>query len=100
MFNDYLLVFYIIILDFIAALCYYENMIRITLSRLLGEKRITQKELSDLTGISENSIRKLYHDKATMIQTNTLDVLCRALNCRPEDLFEYIPDEPEEKKDA
>ncbi|MFT9848487.1 helix-turn-helix domain-containing protein [Aneurinibacillus sp. REN35] len=67
-------------------------MIRIKLSQLLGANKMTQKNLSELTKIRPNTIGALYHEEAKEISFANLNALCRALNCRVEDILEYIPD--------
>lgn len=56
-------------------------MIRITLSRKLGELRITQSELSRATGIRPNTINDLYHDMTERVSLEHLDKICEALDC-------------------
>lgn len=67
-------------------------MIRIKLSQLLGANKMTQKNLSELTKIRPNTISALYHEEAKEISFANLNALCRALDCRVEDILEYIPD--------
>lgn len=66
-------------------------MVRIKLSKLLGEKRITQKQLSDLTGIRPNTINDWYHEIIISIKMEHLDKICEALNCRIDELIEVTP---------
>lgn len=68
-------------------------MIHIRLSRLLGERRMTQKDLSRKTGIRENTINDMYHDMSIMLRVEYLDRICRALGCDISDLLEYVPNE-------
>ena len=58
-------------------------------------------------GISQYKLQKEYHVSASMLDkfrknagvtTYTLDNLCKILNCRIEDIAEYVPDEEYEKK--
>jgi putative transcriptional regulator len=65
-------------------------MIRIHLSRLLGERRIKVAELSRQTGISKHALEKLYNEKAEMIRFDTLEKICQALSCQTSDLIEYV----------
>jgi putative transcriptional regulator len=65
-------------------------MIRIHLSRLLGEQRITVAELSRQTGVSKHALGKLYNEKAEMIRFDTLERICKALSCQISDLAEYV----------
>jgi len=67
-------------------------MIRVTLSRVMGEQRIRIQELSERTGLSRSTISMLYNEKAGRIDFKTLDKLCAALGCQPADLLEYVPD--------
>lgn len=66
-------------------------MIRIYLSRLMGERRITQAELSRLTGIRAATIHEMYHEIIERINMDHIDLICEALHCRIDDLLEYIP---------
>ena len=66
-------------------------MIKIHLSRLLGERRMSQRELSRLTGIRYPTINELYHEMVVKISTDNLDKICEALGCELHDLLEYIP---------
>ncbi len=71
-------------------------MIRIHLGRLLGERKMKMAELSRLTGMSHNALSDLYYERTKGIQFETLSKICKALQCQPADLLEYVPD-PEKK---
>ena len=66
-------------------------MIRIHLSRLLGERRWTQADLSRATGIRPNTINELYHEFAERVNLEHLSLICEALECDLTDLIEYVP---------
>ena len=66
-------------------------MIRLLLSRKMGELRITQAELSDATGIRPNTINDLYHDVADRVSLENLDKICEALGCDLSEIVEYVP---------
>jgi len=66
-------------------------MIKITLSRKLGELRVTQKELSESTGIRANTINDLYHNVAERVSIEQMDKICEALDCDPSEIIEYAP---------
>ena len=42
-------------------------------------------------GISSSTIRRL--KAGDSVSTNTLDALCKILNCTMQDVVEYLPDE-------
>jgi len=67
-------------------------MIKNRLSAILGEQRIKVSELSKLTGISQNALNKIYHDKTKGIDFETLNKLCNALQSNTQEIFEFIPD--------
>ena len=68
-------------------------MVKIHLSRLLGEKRWTQKDLSEATGIRPSTINEWYHELVSRLNVDHIDKICEALDCRITDLLEYIPNE-------
>jgi len=59
----------------------------------MGQRRINIQALHKETGLNRNTISNLYHDKAKRIDFDTIDKICKALNCTACDLIEYIPDE-------
>ena len=66
-------------------------MIKIHLSKILGEKRWTQKQLADVTGIRPSTINEWYHEIVQRINVEHLDRICEALGCEVSDLVEYVP---------
>lgn len=66
-------------------------MIKINLSRLLGEKRWTQADLARKTGIRPNTISEIYNELIERINIDHLDLICEALQCNVCDLLEHIP---------
>lgn len=67
-------------------------MIKIHLSRLLGERRMTQAELSRKTNIRAATINELYHELIDRINIEHLNRICKVLDIKIQDLLEYIPD--------
>lgn len=66
-------------------------MIRILLSSLLGERKMSQAELAKLTGIRPNTISELYHEFAERINLEHLDLICEALDCDLDELIIRVP---------
>lgn len=62
-------------------------MIKIMLSRKLGELRWTQADLARKTGIRPATINELYHEIAERVNLEHLDLICEVLNC---DLSEIL----------
>jgi putative transcriptional regulator len=67
-------------------------MINIRLDYVLLDKRMKLTELADATGIALNNLSVLKTNKARAIRFSTLNSICKALNCSPGDLLEYVPD--------
>lgn len=70
-------------------------MINIRLDYVLLDKRMKLKDLAEATGLAVNNLSILKTNKARAIRFSTLNSLCKALDCAPGNLLEYIPDESE-----
>ncbi len=67
-------------------------MINIRLDYVLLDRRMKLKDLAEATGIAVNNLSILKTNKARAIRFSTLEALCKALDCTPGDLMEFIPD--------
>lgn len=70
-------------------------MIRLNLDVMMAKRRISLGELSARIGITQANLSILKNNRARAIRFSTLDALCRALDCQPADLLEFLPDEEE-----
>lgn len=66
-------------------------MIKILVSRKLGELRWTQADLARKTGIRPNTINDLYHEMAARVSLEQIDLICEALNCDLSELLVLVP---------
>lgn len=66
-------------------------MIKILLSRKLGELRWTQADLARKTGIRPTTINELYHEMAERVNLEHLDLICEALDCELDEIIIRIP---------
>lgn len=66
-------------------------MIRIYLSRLLGERRWTQADLARKTGIRAATINEYYNEFVERVKLEHLDKICEALGCELGDLIQRVP---------
>ena len=64
--------------------------IRVTLDRLLVERRMSLSELAERVGITLANLSILKTNKAKAVRFSTLDALCRVLECQPGDLLEHV----------
>jgi putative transcriptional regulator len=65
--------------------------IRVTLDRILLERRMSLTELSERVGVTLANLSILKTGKAKAIRFSTLNALCRVLNCQPGELLSYEP---------
>jgi len=65
--------------------------IKVHLSKLLGERKLRASEVARKTGINKNTLSSLYNESISGIRFDTLEKLCKFLNCSIGDLIEYIP---------
>ena len=75
-------------------------MIRILISTKLGELRWTQADLARATGIRPSTINELYHEFATRISLEHLDLICEALNCELSEIVIRVPNTYRETKSS
>ena len=61
----------------------------INLDVMMARRKMSLGELSDKVGITLANLSILENNKAKAIRFSTLDAICRALECRVEDILEY-----------
>jgi DNA-binding Xre family transcriptional regulator len=66
-------------------------MIRNNLALLMAQKRRRVNELAAATGISRNTITSTTQNKGRMIQLETINKICQALEVSPTEFFDYLP---------
>ncbi|PWR22627.1 helix-turn-helix domain-containing protein [Zavarzinia aquatilis] len=67
--------------------------IRVTLGRVMAEKKVKSKDLAAAIGITEANLSLLKQGKVKGIRFETLDALCRQLGCTPGDLLQTVSEE-------
>lgn len=67
-------------------------MIIINLDVMMAKRKMSLNELSDRVGITIANLSILKNNKAKAIKFSTLDAICKALDCKVEDIIEYSPD--------
>ena len=65
-------------------------MITINLDVMMAKRKMSLNELSDRVGITLANLSILKNNKAKAIRFSTLDAICKALECRVEDIIEYV----------
>ncbi|TDQ40795.1 helix-turn-helix domain-containing protein [Aureibacillus halotolerans] len=70
-------------------------MIRINLDVMMAQRKMSSNRLAELVGITPANLSILKNEKGKAIRFTTLNALCKALDCQPGDLLEYVEDESE-----
>ena len=67
----------------------------IRLDRMMADRKISLNELAARIDMTNVNLSNLKTGKMKGIKFETMNAICRALNCQPADLFEYTPDQDE-----
>lgn len=67
--------------------------IKVNLDLLLVQRKVSLTELAEEVGITLSNLSLLKTGKVRGIRFNTLNAICRALDCRPGDILDYEPDD-------
>ena len=59
---------------------------------MLAKRKMKVGELAERIGITNANLSILKNGKAKAIRIETLDKICRELDCQPGDILEYRPD--------
>ncbi|MBQ3587403.1 MAG: helix-turn-helix transcriptional regulator [Oscillospiraceae bacterium] len=59
---------------------------------MMAKRKISAGELADRIGITPANLSILKNNKAKAIRFSTLEALCKALECQPADILEYVED--------
>jgi putative transcriptional regulator len=64
----------------------------VNLDVILAKRKMRSNELADIIGITQANLSILKSGKAKAIRFSTLEAICKALNCQPSDILEYVED--------
>lgn len=59
---------------------------------MLAKRKMQSKELAETLGITQANLSILKTGKAKGIRFDTLEAICKALDCQPGDILEFVPD--------
>lgn len=69
--------------------------IMINLDVMMAKRKMGLTELSKEVDITMANLSILKNNKAKAVRFTTLDAICKALDCQPGDILEYIPEKEE-----
>ena len=67
-------------------------MIVVNLDVMMAKRKMSLNELSERVGITLSNLSILKNNKAKAIRFSTLDAICKALDCKVEDIIVYEED--------
>jgi putative transcriptional regulator len=67
----------------------------INLDVMMAKRKMSLNELSQKVGLTNVNLSILKTGKAKGVRFDTLDAICKTLNCQPGDILEYIETNPE-----
>ena len=63
------------------------------LDRVMADRKMSLNELAHHVGISNVNLSNIKTGKISAIRFSTLNGICRALDCQPGDILEYVEDD-------
>jgi putative transcriptional regulator len=72
-------------------------MIKLHLSRLMGERRLKIADVVRDTGVSRTALTRLYYEKVERLDLETLELLCRYLDVDISDMLEMTDNDDKSK---
>ena len=67
--------------------------ITVNIDVMLARRKMSSGELAEKVGISATNLSILKTGKAKAVRFSTMEALCRALDCQPGDILEYVPED-------
>ena len=68
-------------------------VIIVNLDVMMAKRKISLTELANQVDLTQANLSILKNNKAKAVRFSTLEALCRALDCQPGDILEFVPDE-------
>ena len=65
----------------------------VNLDVMMARRKMSLNELSQRVDITLANLSILKNNKARAVRFTTLEAICKALDCQPVDILEYVPDE-------
>ncbi len=64
----------------------------VNLDVMLAKRKMKSKDLAEIIDITTANLSILKSGKARAIRFSTLEAICKALDCQPSDILEYVED--------
>ena len=67
--------------------------IMVNLDVMMAKRKMSLGELSQKVDVTMANLSILKNNKAKAVRFSTLEAICKALDCQPGDILEFVPDE-------
>lgn len=67
--------------------------IMVNLDVMMARRKISLGELAQKVDITMANLSILKNNKARAVRFSTLEAICKALDCQPGDILEFVPEE-------
>ena len=64
----------------------------VNLDVMMAKRKMSLGELAQKVDITMANLSILKNNKARAVRFSTLEAICKALDCQPGDILEYVPD--------
>ncbi|MBK8554469.1 MAG: helix-turn-helix transcriptional regulator [Lewinellaceae bacterium] len=64
----------------------------VNLDVMMARRKMSLNELADRVGITLANLSILKTGKAKAVRFSTLEAICKALDCQPGDILEFVPE--------
>ena len=68
----------------------------VNLDVMMAKRKISAGDLAERVGITPANLSILKNNKAKAVRLSTLNAICKALECQPGDILQYVEDEEED----
>lgn len=67
----------------------------VNLDVMMAKRKMSLNELAERVDVTVANLSVLKNNRAKAVRFSTLEAICRALDCQPGDILEYVPDKGE-----
>lgn len=68
----------------------------VNLDVVMAKRKVSLTELANEVDLTLANLSILKNNKAKAVRFSTLEAICKALDCQPGDILEFVPDKEEE----
>ena len=65
----------------------------VNLDVMMARRKMSLGELSQRVDVTMANLSNLKNNRARAVRFSTLEAICRALDCQPGDILEFVPEE-------